>query len=50
MDYTSQLNDVIFYLSSTYTRLDDTYKLLAVVLAVCAATLAYLMIKNWRFK
>lgn len=33
-----------------FSRVDDLYKLLAVVLAVCAATLAYLMIKNWRFK
>lgn len=33
-----------------FSRVDDLYTLLAVILALLAGILAYLMIKNWRFR
>lgn len=52
--YLTQINDNISDLNQNildvYTRLDNAYTLLAVLLAAVVGILAYLMIKNWRFK
>lgn len=56
-DYRPYLNTINNHLSDIeqdildlYTRTDNMYTLVAVILAAIVGILAYLMIKNWRFK
>lgn len=56
-DYRSYFNSLITntdnlesVLDSLSTKVDTLYTILGVILAVAVGILAYLMIKNWRFK
>lgn len=56
-DYRSYFNSLITntdnlesVLDSVSSKVDTLYTILGVILAVVVGILAYLMIKNWRFK